>query len=141
MDEPRTYLIFVCASAFVYNEEPGVLEIAAKLGGLDQCLVHTWVRTDHVDYIPLPRTQPVRRKLFYGQTAAFMFGQALEAMSGDVPPHWPAARVVVLVAPPDLFRDRVLSVINEIFVGTLWCIRTIDEFQELADTLCGADDP
>jgi hypothetical protein len=135
--EPPHYLVFVCAATFEMEEEPEVLEIAASLANVDRCIVHTWLRTDHENLEKLPRVQPVRRKFFYGQTAAFMLGQAYEAVCGDVPSTWRGSPVVFLVAPPGVFRDRVMAAISELFVTTLSPVQTVDSFREVAVALRG----
>lgn len=98
-------------------------------------MVHTWVRDVHADNVVLSRRDIVRRKFFYGQTAALFLGQALETVSMDVPTDWEGPRVVILVAPPGLFRERVLSAIAECIVSTLIHVTSLEEFIEFANNM------
>lgn len=112
-----------------------MLEIARILQELDKCIIHTWVRDTHADHPGPTRRTIVRRKFFYGQTAALFLGAALETVSMDVPTDWEGPRVVILVAPPGLFRERVLSAIAECLVSTLIHVKTVDEFIMFADNM------
>lgn len=129
------YVVFVCACSFSPDEEPNILEVVEILEELDRCIVHTWVRDTHADHPGPARRTIVRRKFFYGQTAALFLGQALETVSMDVPTDWEGPRVVILVAPEGLFRERVLSAINECVVSTLIHVKSMDEFIRFADNM------
>ena len=136
MDPPH-YLVFVAACSFDSAEEKRVIRIVRAAADLDRIIFHTWIRRKRLrDSEGLPRRVCMEHGSdFSGQTAALELGQALECVSADVPTEWGSSRVVLTVAPCDVFRDRLLRYIATNKVGMRDHFSTVDEFYEFVTAL------